>query len=112
MFYGNDFNSQKYGYYYFPFLKLFQSYDTAYARVLGVNEMNLPNYIVFFRQRKIYLHLRRAFSAIIFYSQKIIINTSKCNSISSVQILKIFIGMNIIKNFLQQEIKIIIDHGR
>jgi len=58
MFYGNDFNSRKYGYYYFPFLNYFSSYDTAYARVLGVNEMNLPNYLVLFSGKgRLYLHL-------------------------------------------------------
>jgi hypothetical protein len=58
MFYGNDFKSPKYGYYYFPFLNYFSSYDTAYTRVLGVNEMNLPNYIVLFSGKgRLYLHL-------------------------------------------------------
>lgn len=58
MFYGNDFKSPKYGYYYFPFLNYFSSYDTAYTRVLGVNEMNLPDYIVLFSGKgRLYLHL-------------------------------------------------------
>lgn len=58
MFYGNDFNTQKYGYYYFPFLNYFNSYDPSITRVLGVNELNLPNYIVIFSGRgRLYLHL-------------------------------------------------------
>lgn len=58
MFYGKDFNTEKYGYYYFPFLNYFNSYDLSRTRVLGVNEINLPNYIVIFSGRgRIYLHL-------------------------------------------------------
>ncbi len=58
MFYGNDFNSSKYSYYYFPFLNYFNSYDPSITRVLGVNELNLPNYIVIFSGRgRLYLHL-------------------------------------------------------
>ncbi len=58
MFYGNDFNSPKYGYYYFPFLNYFSGYDTSYTRVLGVNEKNLPNYIVLFAGKgRLYLHI-------------------------------------------------------
>ncbi len=58
MFYGNDFNSRKYGYYYFPFLNYFSSYDTTITRVLGVNEINLPNYLILFSGKgRLYLHL-------------------------------------------------------
>ena len=58
MFYGNDFKAPKYGYYYFPFLNYFSSYDTSYARVLGVNEKNLPDYLVLFAGRgRLYLHI-------------------------------------------------------
>lgn len=58
MFYGNDFNSPKYSYYYFPFLNYFNKYDPSITRVLGVNELNLPNYIVIFSGRgRLYLHL-------------------------------------------------------
>ncbi|MEO5907973.1 MAG: hypothetical protein ABIR50_09790 [Ginsengibacter sp.] len=58
MFYVNDFKSPEYGYYYFPFLNYFSSYDTAYSRVLGLNEINLPNYIVLFSGKgRLYLHL-------------------------------------------------------
>jgi len=58
MFYGSDFNSSKYSYYYFPFLNYFNSYDPSITKVLGVNELNLPNYIVIFSGRgRLYLHL-------------------------------------------------------
>jgi hypothetical protein len=58
MFYGKDFNPSKYSYYYFPFLNYFNSYDPSMTRVLGVNELNLPNYIVIFSGRgRLYLHL-------------------------------------------------------
>lgn len=58
MFYGNDFKTPKYGYYYFPFLNYFNSYDPSITRVLGVNELNLPNYIViFFGRGRLYLHV-------------------------------------------------------
>lgn len=58
MFYGSNFNSAKYSYYYFPFLNYFNSYDPSITRVLGVNELNLPNYIVIFSGRgRLYLHL-------------------------------------------------------
>lgn len=64
MYYGNDFRAQKYSYYYFPFSSYVSSYDTSAARVLGVNEMNLPDYIVMFPGKgRLYLHLApRAFS--------------------------------------------------
>jgi hypothetical protein len=58
MFYGKDFSPSKYSYYYFPFLNYFNSYDPSISRVLGVNELNLPNYIVIFAGRgRLYLHL-------------------------------------------------------
>jgi len=58
MFYANDFNSPKYQYYYFPFLNYFSGYDTTFTRVLGVNEKNLPNYIVLFSGKgRLYLHI-------------------------------------------------------
>ncbi|MGN6542845.1 MAG: DUF4350 domain-containing protein [Ginsengibacter sp.] len=58
MFYDNDFNSPKYQYYYFPFLNYFIGYDTTFTRVLGVNEKNLPNYIVLFSGKgRLYLHI-------------------------------------------------------
>lgn len=58
MYYGNDIKTTKYGYYYFPFLNYFSGYDTSYARVLGVNEKSLPDYIVLFSGKgRLYLHL-------------------------------------------------------
>jgi hypothetical protein len=58
MFYGSNFKAPKYGYYYFPFLNYFSSYDTTYTRVLGVNEKNLPDYIVLFAGKgRLYLHV-------------------------------------------------------
>jgi ribosomal protein L33 len=58
MYYGNDIKTSKYGYYYFPFLNYFSSYDSNYARVLGVNENNLPNYLVLFAGKgRLYLHV-------------------------------------------------------
>jgi hypothetical protein len=58
MFYGNDFKAPKYSYYYFPFLNYFSSYDTTNTRVLGVNEKNLPDYVVLFAGRgRLYLHV-------------------------------------------------------
>jgi hypothetical protein len=64
LFYGDDFDAQKYSYYYFPFLNYFNNYDPSITRVLGVNELNLPNYIVIFSGRgRLYLHLApRSFS--------------------------------------------------
>jgi hypothetical protein len=64
MYYGNDFQSQKYGYYYFPFSAFISSYDSSSTRVLGVNEQNLPDYIVlFYGKGRFYLHVApRAFS--------------------------------------------------
>jgi hypothetical protein len=57
MFYGKDFHAPEYSYYYFPFLNYFSSYDTEYARVLGVNEKNLPDYIILFAGKgRLYLH--------------------------------------------------------
>jgi len=58
MYYGNDIKTSDYGYYYFPFLNYFSSYDSNYARVLGVNESNLPNYLVLFAGKgRLYLHV-------------------------------------------------------
>lgn len=58
MFYGNNFQAPKYSYYYFPFRNYFSSYDTTYTRVLGVNENNLPDYIVLFAGKgRLYLHV-------------------------------------------------------
>ena len=64
MYYGDDFKSQRYGYYYFPFSNYIKSYDSSVTRILGVNEQNLPNYVVLFSGKgRLYLHLApRAFS--------------------------------------------------
>ena len=46
----------KYGYYYHPFENYFTSIDSSTARVLGYNEKNTPNFIVFFRGKgRLYL---------------------------------------------------------
>ncbi len=58
MYFGNDFNGPLYGYYYYPFLNSLTGYDTAFARVLGVNESKTPNYIILFAGKgRIYLHV-------------------------------------------------------
>ena len=58
MYFGDNFNSPAYSYYYYPFLNAISGYDTAFARVLGVNEINTPNYIILFAGRgRIYLHV-------------------------------------------------------
>ena len=64
MFFGDDFKAPAYGYYYYPFLNSLSSFDTAFARVLGVNENNNPDYIILFSGKgRIYLHVApRAFS--------------------------------------------------
>lgn len=64
MFFGNDFRAPRYSYYYFPFLNSLSDFDTAFSRVLGVNENNEPNYVIlFFGKGRIYLHVApRAFS--------------------------------------------------
>jgi len=58
MYFGDDFKSPSYGYYYYPFLNALSGYDTAFARVLGVNEINMPDYIILFSGKgRIYLHV-------------------------------------------------------
>ncbi len=58
MFFGNDFKAPSYSYYYFPFLNDLTGYDTAFARVLGTNEKDEPNYVILFYGRgRIYLHV-------------------------------------------------------
>jgi hypothetical protein len=45
-----------YGYYYHPFQNYFTGIDTTNTRVLGFNENNKPNFIVFFHEKgKLYL---------------------------------------------------------
>ena len=58
MYFGDDFKSAAYGYYYYPFLNALYGYDTSFARVLGVNEIHTPNYLILFVGRgRIYLHV-------------------------------------------------------
>ena len=58
MFFGDKINANRYGYYYFPFLNSINSYEEDFTRVLGVNEINQPNYAVFFLGGgRIYLHV-------------------------------------------------------
>ncbi len=57
MFFGNNFKTSEYGYYYYPFLNSFSGYDSGFTRVLGVNEAAKPNYIVMFIGKgRLYLH--------------------------------------------------------
>lgn len=64
MYEGDNFKSPSYGYYYYPFLNSLSGYDTAFTKVLGVNEKNEPDYILlFWGKGRIYLHVApRAFS--------------------------------------------------
>lgn len=57
MFFGKDFEAKKYGYYYYPFFNSYTDFDSSSARVLGVNEIGKPNFIVFFiGSGRLYLH--------------------------------------------------------
>lgn len=58
MYFGDNFQAPSYGYYYYPFLNALSGFDTAFTRVLGVNEINTPNYIILFSGKgRIYLHV-------------------------------------------------------
>jgi hypothetical protein len=58
MYFGDNFRAPAYGYYYYPFLNALSGYDTSFARVLGVNEINTPNYIILFAGKgRLYLHV-------------------------------------------------------
>ena len=58
MYFGDNFNAPAYNYYYYPFLNALSGYDTVFTRVLGVNEINTPNYIILFSGKgRIYLHV-------------------------------------------------------
>ena len=58
MFFGNDFKAPSYRYFYFPFLNTLSGFDTSFARVLGVNENNAPDYVIlFYGKGRIYLHV-------------------------------------------------------
>ena len=64
MYEGEDIKSPSYSYYYYPFLNSLSGYDTAFTKVLGVNEKNKPDYILlFWGKGRIYLHVApRVFS--------------------------------------------------
>jgi hypothetical protein len=50
-------SSNAYSYYYLPFKSSFHFRDTVFTKVLGVNENNKPNYIVYFHGKgKLFLH--------------------------------------------------------
>ncbi|MEO8412777.1 MAG: DUF4350 domain-containing protein [Ginsengibacter sp.] len=58
MYFGDGFGAPAYRYYYYPFLNTLFGYDTAFTRVLGVNEINQPDYVVLFSGKgRIYLHV-------------------------------------------------------
>lgn len=58
MYFGKKIAASQYGYYYFPFLNAINDYEPEFTRVLGVNEMNQPNYALFFLGKgRIYLHV-------------------------------------------------------
>lgn len=57
MYYGQNIPLNSFGYYYFPFLNALSDFDTSFARVLGVNDKQQPNYILLFSGKgRIYLH--------------------------------------------------------
>ncbi|MDQ2718708.1 MAG: hypothetical protein M3Z26_02925 [Bacteroidota bacterium] len=64
MYFGKTFDASEFGYYYFPFLNSITDYDTTSTRVLGVNEMDQPDYaVLFFGRGRVYLHVApRVFS--------------------------------------------------
>ncbi len=61
---GDNIKSHPYSYYYYPFLNSLSGYDTAFTKVLGVNEKKEPDYILlFWGKGRIYLHVApRVFS--------------------------------------------------
>lgn len=64
MYEGDDIKSPSYSYYYYPFLNSLSGYDTAFTKVLGLNEKKEPDYILlFWGKGRIYLHVApRVFS--------------------------------------------------
>ena len=53
----DNYKNASYKYYYYPFLNSFYDFDSAYTKVLGVNEMGKPDYVVFFLGKgRLYLH--------------------------------------------------------
>lgn len=58
MYYGENILTNSYGYFYYPFLNALSGYDTAFTRVLGVNDIHTPNYVLLFLGKgRIYLHV-------------------------------------------------------
>ena len=72
MYFGDNFKTPAYRYYYYPFLNALSGYDTAFTRVLGVNEINIQLYYFFAGRGRIYLHVAPVFSVIIFWLTAII----------------------------------------
>ena len=58
------FSENEFAYYYHPFKSSFTNYNASLTKVLGVNEQNKPNFIVYFHGKgKLFLHCDpRAFS--------------------------------------------------
>lgn len=51
------FSEESFSYYYHPFKNSFTRYNKEFTKVLGVNEENKPNYIVYFHGKgKLFLH--------------------------------------------------------
>jgi Domain of unknown function (DUF4350) len=63
-YFGDSIEGPSYSYYYYPFLNSLSGFDTAFARVLGVNDEQKPNYVIFFSGKgRIYLQVApRSFS--------------------------------------------------
>ena len=58
MYFGRNFNAPAYSYFYYPFLNALAGYDTSFTRVLGVNEVDMPNYVILFSGKgRLYLHV-------------------------------------------------------
>jgi hypothetical protein len=59
-----SFSQDEFAYYYHPFKSSFTNYNVSLTKVLGVNEQNKPNFIVYFHGKgKLFLHCDpRAFS--------------------------------------------------
>ncbi len=64
MYFGPKIKSNKYGYYYYPFLNSISAFQPEFTKILGVNEENKPNYALFFLGKgRVYLHVApRVFS--------------------------------------------------
>lgn len=64
LYFGKKLPLISYQYYYFPFNNYIRKYQEDNARVLGVNEQSMPNFLIlFFGKGRLYLHVApRAFS--------------------------------------------------